>query len=245
MELNLDLLCKRDLDQPILVSVLDYEENGRHQAMGSFQTTVNGLLEAKVYFDEGEIDTSKAFIVMHAGEVYGKIVVAGARIENPERAEAAHVTSMASSDAEGDGAKGKKKKKRGKQKKQHQIKFNTHGDELSIGTIESSDEAKVQQMLEEPKNVFGDENNEDDGKSRPWKEALPQNIGLDGFTDDIGNFDDDDDDGNKEGSLTDIAALLARVSAHTCECFVFSHRALVELSFGPPLDHFVFRCLLP
>jgi hypothetical protein len=214
MELNLDLLCRRDLDQPIQISVFDFEENGRHQAMGSFQTTVNGLLVAKVFFDDdGEIDTSKAFVVMQAGEVYGKIVVAGARIENPERADGAPVTLMAHSEGEIDGGKGKKKKKKGKQKKQHQIKFNTHGDELSIGTIESTDKAKVQQMLEEPKNVFGDENNEDDGKSRPWKEALPQNIGLDGFTDDIGNFDDDNDDDSKEGSLTDIAALLARVSA--------------------------------
>ena len=65
IELNLDLLCKRDLDQPIQISVMDYEENGRDNPMGSFQTTVNGLLEAKVYLTDGErMDTSKGFTVM-------------------------------------------------------------------------------------------------------------------------------------------------------------------------------------
>lgn len=30
-EVNLDLLCKRDLDQPIQFSVFDWEETGKHQ----------------------------------------------------------------------------------------------------------------------------------------------------------------------------------------------------------------------
>ncbi|CAB9504626.1 Copine-3 [Seminavis robusta] len=213
LEMNLEMLCKRDLDQPIQVKILDWEENGKHQPMGSFQTTVNGLMEAKVYFDDDDqIDTSKAFTVMQNGEVYGKIVVSGARIENPEPVVAPTAPNAAGDDEK---KKGSSKKKKGKQKRQHQIKFNTHGDELSIGTIESSDEAKVQQMLEEPKtNVFGEENNEDDGKSRPWKSALPQTIGLDAFTNEIGDFqlgeDGENDDDSKEGSLTDIAALLAK-----------------------------------
>ena len=217
MELNLDLLCKRDLDQPIQFSVFDWEETGKHQPMGSFETTVNGLLEAKVFVDEDdeEVDTSKAFTAMHNGEVYGSIVVAAVRVENPEPvmklAIKASVSRDSASATSGKGKKKKKKQKKGRQKKkQHQVKFNTHGDELSVGTIESNAD---EQILAEPKNVFGDEN-EDDTKSRPWKEALPTNAGN-GFDDEIGNMimgeDSENDGDNKDGSITNIAEILARV----------------------------------
>lgn len=216
MELNLDLLCKRDLDQPIQFSVLDWEETGKHQPMGCFETTVNGLLEAKVFVGENdaEVDTSKAFTAMHKGEVYGSIVVAGVRVENPETPFA--LKPMVSKDSESvisaKGKKKKKKSKKGRQKKQHQVKFNTHGDELSIGTIESNAD---EQILGDPKNVFGDEN-DDDTKSRPWKGALPSDTGLDGFADQIGNYgamgdNAENDDDSKGGSITNIAEILARV----------------------------------
>lgn len=174
--------------------------------MGSFQTTVNGLLEAKVYVgeDDQEVDTSKAFTVMHNGEVYGSIVVAAVRVENPET-----LRKMKSSSSRGKKKKSKKSRKKGRQKKQHLTKFNTHGDELSVGTIESNGD---EQILGEPKNVFGDEN-EDDTKSRPWKDALPTITGLGGFDDDIGNLimgEDENDDDSKAGSITNYAEIFAK-----------------------------------
>eukprot|EP00522_Entomoneis_paludosa_P012126 CAMPEP_0172447842 /NCGR_PEP_ID=MMETSP1065-20121228/7025_1 /TAXON_ID=265537 /ORGANISM="Amphiprora paludosa, Strain CCMP125" /LENGTH=575 /DNA_ID=CAMNT_0013199213 /DNA_START=83 /DNA_END=1810 /DNA_ORIENTATION=+ len=41
---ELSKLCGGDLDAPIKVSVFDYESKGGHVSMGSFETTVNGLL---------------------------------------------------------------------------------------------------------------------------------------------------------------------------------------------------------
>jgi len=128
LELNLDVLCKRDLDQPIQISVFDYEENGKHQPMGSLETTVNGLIEAKVLFDDkdGKVNTSKAFTVMHNGEVYGQLVVSEARIENPVKPKIEPVVNPnARVSNAGTAAGGKKKKKGKKQKRQHQVKFNT------------------------------------------------------------------------------------------------------------------------
>ena len=46
----LDDLCDLDLDGIIRVSIFDWEEDGKHNAMGHFETTVNGLLRASVFF---------------------------------------------------------------------------------------------------------------------------------------------------------------------------------------------------
>mmetsp|Transcript_1708 Transcript_1708/g.1969 ORF Transcript_1708/g.1969 Transcript_1708/m.1969 type:complete len:603 (+) Transcript_1708:113-1921(+) len=43
---ELSTLCDGDQDKPILVSVYDYESNGKHVPMGQFETTVNGLTSA-------------------------------------------------------------------------------------------------------------------------------------------------------------------------------------------------------
>jgi hypothetical protein len=43
---EISTLCGGDLDKPILVSVFDFESNGKHVPMGQFETTVNGLVEA-------------------------------------------------------------------------------------------------------------------------------------------------------------------------------------------------------
>lgn len=44
--IELSTLCGGDLDVPIQVAVYDHESSGKHTAMGRFETSVNGLVEA-------------------------------------------------------------------------------------------------------------------------------------------------------------------------------------------------------
>lgn len=46
---ELSLLCGGDLDKPVLVTIYDYESDGKHVAMGKFETTVNGLLKTSEF----------------------------------------------------------------------------------------------------------------------------------------------------------------------------------------------------
>lgn len=39
VSVSLKLLCRRDLDRPIQVSIFGKKEDGKHQNMGSFETT--------------------------------------------------------------------------------------------------------------------------------------------------------------------------------------------------------------
>jgi len=73
-EIDLRELCDDgNLDGPILFSVFDHERSGRHTPMGSFETTVNALINASVH--GGGDDTSKAFTLKKGGKAYGLIVV--------------------------------------------------------------------------------------------------------------------------------------------------------------------------
>jgi hypothetical protein len=43
---ELSLLCGGDLNKSVLVTVYDYESDGKHVSMGKFETSVNGLVNA-------------------------------------------------------------------------------------------------------------------------------------------------------------------------------------------------------
>ena len=59
-------LCNFDIDRPLKVDIWDYESSGRHQAMGSFQSSARGLLESRgTAFDVIEADKkakSKSYV---------------------------------------------------------------------------------------------------------------------------------------------------------------------------------------
>lgn len=44
--IELSLLCGGDIDKPVLVTVYDYESDGKHELMGKFESSVNGLVNA-------------------------------------------------------------------------------------------------------------------------------------------------------------------------------------------------------
>ncbi len=79
--INVNTLCNGDKNKPILVAVKDWEQNGAHKQMGSFETTVNGLLGAVVAGGYCKtVDASRAFSLTTRGKHFGKIVVTEASI---------------------------------------------------------------------------------------------------------------------------------------------------------------------
>jgi Copine/C2 domain len=87
--LSMTDLCGGDRNLPILISVFDYESNGKHISMGYFQTNVNALINSKISTaqataDPKTIDTSKAFSLLMKGRNFGSIVVAEAVVEGEE-----------------------------------------------------------------------------------------------------------------------------------------------------------------
>ena len=80
--LAMDPLCQCDLDNPIRISVQDWEENGKHNPMGFFDTSVNRLLRSQAERQGNAWDLTKAFITKSPqGEEFGKIVVADAFVD--------------------------------------------------------------------------------------------------------------------------------------------------------------------
>lgn len=81
--LNIGRLCNGDFTQPIQVKVYDWQKNGKHTWMGTFETQVNALLAAVVPEPPGkQVDTSKAFTIIKKGRlVAGQVVVTEARID--------------------------------------------------------------------------------------------------------------------------------------------------------------------
>ena len=69
---ELSKLCAGDLDAPIKVSVFDYESKGGHVAMGSFESSVNGLVQGAQARHE--------FKLVQKGKNVGSIVVAQASV---------------------------------------------------------------------------------------------------------------------------------------------------------------------
>ena len=70
--IELSKLCGGDLDAPILVSVFDYESKGGHVSMGSFETSVNGLVHAA--------KTSEPLQLTRKGKNVGALVVTMAEV---------------------------------------------------------------------------------------------------------------------------------------------------------------------
>jgi len=83
--LDLSRLCEGDLDRPVLFEIWDWEKSGKHNSMGKFETSVNGLIAAASAGADGGpsrgIDTSKAFQAMKKGKNFGQIVVTTAKLE--------------------------------------------------------------------------------------------------------------------------------------------------------------------
>eukprot|EP00977_Amphora_coffeiformis_P011988 scaffold2934_cov176-Amphora_coffeaeformis.AAC.16 len=76
--IELSRLCGGNLDAPVLVSIFDYERKGEPVAMGSFETSVNGLLAATKSGD--------AFQLTKKGKPTGGIVVSSAEVSGQKQA---------------------------------------------------------------------------------------------------------------------------------------------------------------
>ena len=70
--MELSKLCGGDLDAPIKVSVFDYESKGGHVAMGSFETSVNGIVNGS--------DSKQEFTLVQKGKNVGTISVLQASV---------------------------------------------------------------------------------------------------------------------------------------------------------------------
>jgi hypothetical protein len=76
--IDLSLLCGGDLDKPVLVTVYDDESDGKHVAMGKFETTVNGLVSAATNRSEFTLVGGRK------GKEEGKIIVQKADVAGVE-----------------------------------------------------------------------------------------------------------------------------------------------------------------
>jgi hypothetical protein len=115
---ELSTLCNGNLDQKFQIAVLDFEKGNKHTIMGTFQVSVNELLEAVTdgagVSNPDEVNTDKAFIMMNGHEQVGKVVVISASTtgieESKEQAsgvatettEAVETPSATSTEEEGD-----------------------------------------------------------------------------------------------------------------------------------------------
>ena len=88
-----------DLNQPVLIRIYDWEKNGKHQNLGSVETTIQGLLDALTTgggaADVKSIDTSKGLSINARGKEHGKLIVTMAKVEGMAGGTAAadHVAS--------------------------------------------------------------------------------------------------------------------------------------------------------
>lgn len=98
--LDMNELCDGNQSKPVLVSVLDWEKNGKHGPMGFFETSVAGLIQAKNPGGSGDIktiDTTKAFKLTRRGKFFGHVVVTAAVVTgaSPVTFTESHAASMA------------------------------------------------------------------------------------------------------------------------------------------------------
>jgi Copine/C2 domain len=97
---DMNELCDGDKHMAIRVSVFDWSKNGKHESMGFFETSVNGLMQATNPGAGGNlknVDTTKAFKLTRQGKFFGYLAVAAANITgaSAERAAAAPSFSAA------------------------------------------------------------------------------------------------------------------------------------------------------
>jgi hypothetical protein len=96
---ELSTLCNGDLDQKFQIAVLDFDSGNKHTMMGSFQVSVNELLEAVTdgagVVSPDKVDTEKAFTMMNGHDEVGTVVVISASttgIEEPNEEVATETT---------------------------------------------------------------------------------------------------------------------------------------------------------
>lgn len=75
--IDLSVLCAGDMSCPILVSVFDHESSGKHKPMGSFETTVDGFVEAA--------NSKDPLQLLKKGKKVGSITVTRAEITGVEQ----------------------------------------------------------------------------------------------------------------------------------------------------------------
>jgi len=69
-DIDLGVLCEDDLDEILVFKVFDHESSGKHEIMGQFETSVNGLVAAK----------NSGFSLKNKGKVSGKISIHAAEV---------------------------------------------------------------------------------------------------------------------------------------------------------------------
>lgn len=71
--IDLGILCGGNLDEIFMLSVYDHESSGKHELMGRFETSVNGLIQAKQSpgIPLKRNDKVSGSIVVHVAEVVG------------------------------------------------------------------------------------------------------------------------------------------------------------------------------
>lgn len=72
--IDVNTLCDGNLDRRIQVAVFDWEKNGKHDAMGAFETTVNELTKS----------ADKSFTLTKGSKSYGTIVVDDCKVIGAE-----------------------------------------------------------------------------------------------------------------------------------------------------------------
>ena len=96
---------KDSKQQPLLISVYDWEKSGKHKSIGEFETTVHALLEAETPGASGPhqtVNVTKAFILRKktgaAGsrKEFGKVVVTRAVLEGGDHKEGKDESTTAS-----------------------------------------------------------------------------------------------------------------------------------------------------
>lgn len=55
---DLSVLCDGNIQNPLLISVYDYEASGKHRILGELNTTVSELLSSKSFGESGDANTS-------------------------------------------------------------------------------------------------------------------------------------------------------------------------------------------
>eukprot|EP00970_Alexandrium_tamarense_P002251 scaffold324_cov188-Alexandrium_tamarense.AAC.10 len=84
---DVNALCGGDLDRRLQVAIYDFESSGKHQSMGSFETTVNELLKAAV--------SKGTFTPKKGSKSYGTIAVDECKITGAESPSAVRPVSLA------------------------------------------------------------------------------------------------------------------------------------------------------
>ena len=73
-DINLGVLCGDDLDEVLVMSVFDHESSGKHELMGKFETTVNGIIQAQkssAIIQIKKNGKTTGTVVIHVAEVSG------------------------------------------------------------------------------------------------------------------------------------------------------------------------------